>query len=143
MWEHFPFELERLRKGRHVHFYQKIMSKEMELKIFNSMFDCKDFFEGRVVVKFWGLECTTFIATNTSFAINSSKRADAQSSSLAFVCNTHLLGPGIYKGGSFSDNFFNCWTASMWTKFHSRGDFFNNWARQFLYLETFGMKSDM
>ena len=47
---HFSFELEHLRKGRHIHFYQKNMSKEMELKIFNSMFDCKNFFESRVVV---------------------------------------------------------------------------------------------
>ena len=48
MWEHFPFELEHLRKGRHVHLYQKIMSKKMDLKIFNSMFDCKNFFESRL-----------------------------------------------------------------------------------------------
>ena len=54
-----------------------------------------------------------------------------------------LSGPGICKGGSFSDNLFNCWTASVWTEFHSRGDFFYNWAIQFLYLENFGIKSDM
>ena len=75
MWEHFPFELQHLGKGRHVHFYQKIMSKKMELEFFNSMLDCKNFFESRMVMKFWGLECTTFIAANIPFAINFFKKS--------------------------------------------------------------------
>ena len=47
----------------------------------------------------------------------------AQYSSLAFVCNICLPGLGICKGGSFSANFFNYWTASMWVGFHFGGDF--------------------
>ena len=73
----------------------------------------------------------------------SSKRAAAQYSSLASVYNICSPSPRICKGRSFFANFFNCWIASIWTEFHSGGDSFSNWAKQFLYLEIFGMKSDM
>ena len=73
----------------------------------------------------------------------SSKRVATQYSSLAFVNKIHFLGPRICSRGSFFANSFNCWIAFVWTEFHFGGFFFKSWAKQFLYLEIFGMKSNM
>lgn len=69
IWNLFLFEWQHFRECWLVHFNQKFMTNEVELKFLNTTFDCKKFFEIGIIMFFCLSEWSTFVSTYTPFSV--------------------------------------------------------------------------
>lgn len=69
VWNGPLFEMEHLGKSGGVHFNSKVPAGEVELELLNTTFDCKNFFEGGVVVSFCLGKWSALVATDISLSV--------------------------------------------------------------------------